>query len=109
MTTEEFKNLTLLERLEYDIAFEEKHGQPLDVISWRNEYGISVTVNEAKLFVELLQRSEIYLVIRTDRMGEDAVEGAFNSFEDAKKYAAFENDKSRWPDEQYLVRAFKLN
>lgn len=55
MTNEEFENLTLIERLEYDIAFEEKYGQPLDIISWRDEYGISVTVNEAKLFVELLK------------------------------------------------------
>ena len=98
----------LIERLEHDIAFDEKRDYPLDKINWRYEYGVAVTVNEAKLFVELLQRSEIYLVIRTDRMGEDAIELAFQNLEDAEKYAAIENDKSKWPDEEYLVRAFKL-
>lgn len=109
MTKEERESFTLVERLEYDIAFDEKHNLPLDRIDWRYEYGVAVTVNEAKLFVELLQRSEIYLVIRTDRMGEYAIESVFQNLEDAEKYAAFENDTARWPGGQYLVRTFKLN
>jgi hypothetical protein len=109
MTKKEKENLTLVERLEYDIAFDEKNRMPLDRIDWKHEHGVAVTVNEAKLFLELLQRSEIYIVIRTDRMGEDAIELVFQNLEDAEKYAALENNKSRWPDEQYLVCTFKMN
>jgi len=50
-----------------------------------------------------------FIVIRADRSGEDAIELVFSNLEAAKKYAAFENDKSKWPDETYLVRGFKIH
>jgi len=62
----------LIERLEYDIAFDEKHNQPLDEINWRYEYGVAITVNEAKLFVELLKSSVKFDVQRMiDRFGSE--------------------------------------
>lgn len=62
----------LIERLEYDIAFDEKHNQPLDEINWRYEYGVAITVNEAKLFVELLKSSVKFDVQRIiDRFGSE--------------------------------------
>lgn len=64
---------------------------------------------EKDRILSFIENPEIYLVIRTDRMGEDAIELAFKHFEDAKKYAAFENDRpNRYADEVFLVRAFKL-
>jgi len=62
----------LIERLEYDVAFDEKHNQPLDEINWRYEYGVAITVNEAKLFVELLKSSVKFDVQRIiDRFGSE--------------------------------------
>jgi len=62
----------LIERLEYDIAFDEKYNQPLDEINWRYEYGVTITVNEAKLFVELLKSSVKFDVQRIiDRFGSE--------------------------------------
>lgn len=62
----------LIERLEYDIAFDEQHNLPLDRIDWRYEYGVAVTVNEAKLFVELLKSSVKFDVQKIiDRFGSE--------------------------------------
>lgn len=58
---------------------------------------------------DIKESDTAFIVIRSDRMGEDAIECVFSSFEAAKRYAAFENDKSKWPDEIYLVRGFKIH
>jgi NTP pyrophosphatase (non-canonical NTP hydrolase) len=72
MSTEERDNLTLIERLEYDIAFDKQHNYPLDRIDWRYEYGVAITVNEAELFVNLLKSSVKFDVQKIiDRFGSD--------------------------------------
>lgn len=46
----------LISRLTTDIEHAEEYNMPLDDISWMGNYGCLVTINEAKLFLELLER-----------------------------------------------------
>ena len=109
MTKEERDNLTLIERLEYDIAFDEKHNLPLDRIDWRYEYGVAVTVNEAKLFAELLKSIEkVYILIRSDRRGRDAVELCFKTKEAAEAYLQAERQSMTYDEDLYDIIEEKI-
>lgn len=99
----------LIKRLEYDIAFDEKHGKPLDQINWRYEYGVAITVNEARLFAELLKSIEkVYILIRSDRRGRDAVELVFRTKEAAEEYLSAERQSMTYDEDLYEIIEEKL-
>lgn len=51
-------NNKLTDRLNLEIRYEQDRPDLHDEISWRYQHGIIISVNEAKLFVDLLKKEQ---------------------------------------------------